>query len=194
MGSLYVWAAEAALEELVDAAQADTSNDSVAMTEIIRRFEPKAKQLASFVTKDYHLQQDVANGARWGVVMAVRAHTPNTPGVAAYIATTMRGEAYRAIGRNTDARAVVKPDDSPVWTSDACLVEKESVVNTNLGLLTQDLSTDQRGLVFKRYIMGDTMSDIADEARTSVSATSQRFKTVHKIVRRTAAAYSISVE
>jgi DNA-directed RNA polymerase specialized sigma24 family protein len=191
MGSLYLWAAEASLEELVQAAQADTSNDTVAMGEIVRRFEPKALSLASFVTKDYHLQQDVANAARLGVVTAVRAHTAGTPGVAAYVAMTMRGEAYRAIGRNTEKGATVNPVDSPVWISDRNHVVEESVVDSDLGLLAQDLSIEQRSLVFARYVIGDSLGDIATEAGTSVSAISQRFKTIHKSVGTTAMACSI---
>jgi DNA-directed RNA polymerase specialized sigma24 family protein len=182
MGSLYVWAADATLEDLVEAAKAKDGNDSVAMNEIVRRFEPKALNLASFLSKDYHLQQDIANAARYGVVMAVRAHTSGTPGVAAYIATTMRGEAYRAIDRNTEDHETVKPIDSPLWTSTRNVVEETTVVDTDLGLITQDLSVGQRSLVLKRYIIGDTVSDIATDAGTSVSAISQRFKTVHKIV------------
>jgi RNA polymerase sigma factor (sigma-70 family) len=182
MGSLYVWAADASLEELVEAAKAEDSNDSVAMNELVRRFEPKALSLASFLSKDYHLQQDIANAARYGVVMAVRAHTSGTPGVASYIATTMRGEAYRAIGRNTEDHETVKAIDSPVWTTSRNVVQDTTVVDTDLGLITEDLSVEQRSLVLKRYVIGNSVSDIAKDAGTSVSAISQRFKTVHKIV------------
>jgi DNA-directed RNA polymerase specialized sigma24 family protein len=184
VGSLYVSAAEAALEELVEAAKAEESDDSVAMNEIVRRFEPKALKLASFVSKDHHLRPDVANAARYGVVAAVRAHTAGTPGVAAYIAMTMRGEAYRALGRNSEDHETVMPIESPVWTRN--VVEDTTVLDTDLGLMTQDLSVGQRSLVLKRYVIGDSVSDIATDAGTSVSAISQRFKTVHKIVADTA--------
>jgi len=192
VGSLYVWAADAALEALVEAAKAQDSNDSIAMNEIVRRFEPKALKLASLLSMDYHLQQDIANAARYAVVMAVRAHKSGTPGVAAYIATTMRGAAYRAIDRNTAERETVKPTDSPVWTSTRNLVEDTTVVDTDLRLITQDLSVEQRGLVLKRYIIGASASDIAKDAGTSVSAISQRFKTLHKIVEETAVSYGLA--
>jgi DNA-directed RNA polymerase specialized sigma24 family protein len=193
MGSLSVWAADATLEELVAAAKDEGGNDSVAMNEIVRRFEPKALKLASFLSKDYHLQQYIANAARYGVVMAVRAHTSGTPGVAAYIATTMRGEAYRAIDRNTESHETVKPIESPVWTTTRNVVEDTTIVDTDLGLITQDLSVEQRSLVLKRYIIGESVSNIANDAGTSVSAVSQRFKTVHTIVEMTAARYEIAV-
>jgi RNA polymerase sigma factor (sigma-70 family) len=192
MGSLYFWAADASLEDLVDAAKADPSNSSIAMNEIVVRFDPLAKKLASLLTRDYHLQQDIANDARYGAVLAVRAHKPGTPGLAAYIKVTMRGEAHRAIGRNTEEHETVKADDSPVWTGTRNLVEEASVIDSDLGLITEDLSGDQRVLVLKRYIIGDSMSDIAHEAGTSVSATSQRFKTIHKIVAVTALSYGLA--
>lgn len=192
MGSLYVWAAEATLEELVEAAKAEDGSNGVAMNEIVRRFEPKALQLASFLTKDYHLQQDIANAARYGVVMAVRAHKSGTAGVAAYIAMTMRGEAYRAVGRNTEERETVKAAESPVWTGTRHILEETTVVDTDLGLMTQDLSVDQRNLVLQRYVIGDSVSDIAADAGTSVSAISQRFKTVHRTVAVAASRYGLA--
>jgi DNA-directed RNA polymerase specialized sigma24 family protein len=192
MGLLHAWAADATLEDLVEAAKAELPIDNVAMNEIVRRFEPKALALASFLTSDYHLQQDVANAARYGVVLAVRAHRSGTLGVAAYIATTMRGEAHRAIGRNTEPRETVKPGDSPVWTDSRNVIDESTLVDTDLGLITRDLTVEQRVLVLKRYIIGVSVSDIAMDAGTSVSAISQRFKTVHKIVSRAATSYGVA--
>jgi DNA-directed RNA polymerase specialized sigma24 family protein len=192
MGSLYMWAMDACLEDLVEAAKTEDGNDSVAMNEIVRRFDPKALSLASRLTMDLYLQQDIANAARYGVVSAVRAHTSGTPGVAAYIATTMRGEACRAIGRNTADGEKVKPSDSPVWTNTRDVVFASTVVDTDFGLMTRHLSDDQRRLVLKRYVIGDRVSDIAEDAGTSVSAISQRFKTVHKIVAASAATYGLA--
>ncbi|MCW2670305.1 MAG: polymerase sigma factor, sigma-70 family [Frankiales bacterium] len=179
MGSLYFQAAEASLEDLVAAAQADPNNDSIAMNEIVRRFEPKALSLASFITSDRHLQQDVANASRWGVVLAVRAHKSGTAGIAAYIATTMRGEAYRSIGRNVDERVTTVSSDAPVWADDDMAVEVTSVVESDLALLTAGLDDAQRALVFDRYVACDSVTEIATAHGTSVSAVSQRLKTIH---------------
>ena len=181
MGSFYDWSLEASTEELVAAAQADTSNNSVAMNEIVRRFDGRAVGLAAFVASDYHLRQDIANAARWGVVMAVRAHTPGTPGFASYVVRTMRGEAYRAVARNTAENEKAYADDAAVWQRQEA-PEALSVVDTDLDLLTVDLSIEQRELVRERYIEQAGVGEIAAVRGTSVSAVSQRFKTIHKIV------------
>jgi DNA-directed RNA polymerase specialized sigma24 family protein len=95
--------------------------------------------------------------------MAVRAHTPGTPGFASYVETTMRGAAHRAIGQNTAENETVVLDDSAVWTRESTIHEEVSVVNTSLGLLTKSLTNEQRHLVFLRHVEGYPVSEITTE-------------------------------
>jgi len=192
VGFSHFTATEESMDDLVEVAQADISNDSIAMGEIVRRFDGKALKIAKFATNDYHLGQDIANAARWGVVMAVRAHTPGKPGFASYVEQTMRGEAYRAFSRNTSKNEIVVADEAAIWTSEPTFREDASVVETNLAMLTQGLTTEQRRLVDVHYGQGYGVSEIAFDVGTSVSAVSQRFKTIHRIVGITAVELGIS--
>lgn len=192
MGSLYSWAQTASIDELIVAAKADAKNDSVSMNEIVWRFDGKAVNIARALTGDPHLLQDVANAARWGVVMAVRAHREGTPGFPSYAAMTMRGEANRSLGRNrADGKEIVLECDSAIWHGEAVLRETVSILETNLDLLMKGLSPDQRHLVLARYAEGYGVGEIATRLGTSASAVSQRFKTIHKVVSDSAMRYEI---
>ena len=190
MGSLHFWAQNASNDELIAAAQADPSNDSVAMNEMVRRFEGKAVKIASGLTGDVHARQDAANAARLGVMMAVRAHKQGTHGFPSYADLTMRGEAGRALGRASFGRnEIVVECEAPVWHKvPAATSQSVSLLESDLGLLLKDLTRDQRHLVLARYAEGYGVSEIASGLGTSVSAVSQRFNTIHKAVRERAVA------
>jgi len=175
---------DAPLTDLVVAAQADASSDSVAMNEIVRRFEVKASVIARALTPDIHLQQDVANAALYAVVMAVRAHDPAVHGFAAYVVRTMRGAALRAFARLSHAGEISTAADAEVWATQKA-PEVSSAVDGDLKILTADLSTEQRSLIFARYVEDVQIIDLARLAGTSKSALSHRFSTIHRTVRST---------
>lgn len=175
-------AQDAPLADLVAVAQTDPNSDSIAMNEILGRFELKAQRLARDLTADTHLQQDIANAARYAVVMAVRAHDLTIPGFASYVVRTMRGEAHRAFGRAICQDEVAVADDAEVWTSPTA-PQPSLVVECDLAMLTVNLSAEQRVLVFARYVEDAQLTEIAANTGTSVSALSHRFKTIHRVVR-----------
>jgi len=175
-------AQNAPLADLVAAAQADPNSDSIAMNEIVSRFELKAQRLARDRTTDLHLQRDIANAARYAVVMAVRAHNLTMPGFAAYVVRTMAGESRRAFGRAVCQDEVAVADDAELWIRPS-MPQPSSAIESDLGLLAAHLSDEQRVLVFARYVRDADLAQIATEAGTSVSAVSHRIKTIHRVIR-----------
>jgi DNA-directed RNA polymerase specialized sigma24 family protein len=176
------WAQDAPLADLVAAAQADPNSDSTVMNEIVSRFELKAQRLARDLTTDIHLQQDIANAARYAVVVAVRAHDLTVPGFTAYVVRTMRGEARRAFGNAICQDEVAVADDAELWTKPTT-PQPSLVVESDLALLAVNLSVEQRVLVFARYVEDAQLAQVAAEVGTSVSALSHRFKTIHQAIR-----------
>lgn len=183
MGSLHSWTRDASNDELIAVAQADPRNDSTAMNEMVRRFEGKALKIANGLTGDTHLRQDAANAARWGVVKAVRAHRRGVPGFPSYVELTMRGEASRACARAYDRGEIPIECDSTVWHVAAPVHDGISALESELALLLKGLSHEQRGLTWARYAHGYGTSELAAGLGISVSAVSQRFKTIHRLVR-----------
>ena len=182
MGFSISGAQNAPLADLVAAAQADPNSDSIAMNEIVSRFELKAQRLARDRTTDLHLQRDIANAARYAVVMAVRAHNLTMPGFAAYVVRTMAGESRRAFGRAVCQDEVAVADDAELWIRPS-MPQPSSAIESDLGLLAAHLSDEQRVLVFARYVRDADLAQIATEAGTSVSAVSHRIKTIHRVIR-----------
>jgi RNA polymerase sigma factor (sigma-70 family) len=177
-------ARSASLDELVAAAQAESDSNSIAMCEIVRRFEPATRRLARSLTPDTWVQDDIANAARYAVVMAVRAHDRSMPGFPSYVMRTMRGEASRAFGRAIREAEANTDRDAVVWDLERHRVYQPTVqAETDLALLTKDLSDEQRHLVFGRYVQDKQLADIAETAGGTVSAVSYRLKTIHRVVR-----------
>lgn len=85
----------AALETVLSAAAAEPEDDTLAMHEIVRRFEPLAKKIASRSTSCPHLRADLQNAGRIAVVRAVRRHDPIERGFPAFAEVYMRGAIYR---------------------------------------------------------------------------------------------------
>src|SRR6185437_16706214 len=84
------------LDDLIRAAQADPTDNSAAMAEILDRFAGMIAAAANSVTAEWNDRQDAAQGARLGLVKAVRKHTVGTAGFITYARRYMRSEAVRA--------------------------------------------------------------------------------------------------
>ncbi len=176
MGSFVYGASSAPLEVVLTAARSASSDDSEAMNELIQRYEPLVRKIASNLTADPHLQDDARNGARLGVVRAVRAHDGRAAGFISFMTFYMRGEARRAIERCRIQDLPVSPDMLPEPAQQAEAPADRTAV------IVAALSEPQRKLVVGRYVEDRTMRDLATEAGTSVAAVSQRLKTIHRIL------------
>jgi RNA polymerase sigma factor (sigma-70 family) len=174
------------LEDLISAAQADPTDDTAAMAEIISRFEGTVVATANSVASEWNVRQDAAQGARLGLVKAVRNHTPGTMGFLSYARRYMRSEAVRTLKAMAGARRI-SDDDVPVrnerphgrrqtWSASepkAFTIESASTI----------LDPTQRMIVWERYVEDRPVTDIARELDVSVPAVSQRLKTIHKTLR-----------
>lgn len=176
----------AELEDLIGAVQADRSNDSAAMSELLRRFESLALKIGRSLSSDCHTREDLANAARWGLVLAVRAHTPSTVGFAAYARRYMWGEARRRqrVPRLTEIPvdistlvAVGAAHESPDYTVDSPWGFGQVAV----AVLDQPAGRQQ--LLRERYVNDLTQQDMAVRRGISVSAVNQQLRVTFACIR-----------
>lgn len=180
MGVLYL-ATDESLDNLVAAAQAVATHDTAAMAAILTRFEGLAISITRSLTRDQDLQQDAAQGARLGLVQAVRAHKVGTPGFPAYAKRYMRGAALRTLMTMVGQETSVDPADYE-WLEkqprDAAADTTFEVIN-----LVAVLTPEQQVITKAHYIDDVTFGDIADRLGISKPAVSQRFATIHRVLR-----------
>lgn len=173
------------LDDLIRAAQADPADDSAAMAEILNRFAGLITGTANSVTTEWNARQDAAQGARLGLVKAVRKHTVGTAGFASYARRYMRTEAVRtclamapkAPPTNPDfpepnVRRVVRRQMPTTAEPKAFTIESISAL----------LSATQAQIFRDRYVDDLELSEIARDLGVSVPAVSQRLKTIHKLL------------
>ncbi len=179
------------LDQLVADAQAAQGDDTPAMNEIVRRFEPLAQKSARSLTNDLNLREDLANAARLALVTAVRKHNGQA-GFPAYAKRYMTGAALRELrfwidlGGAADA-TLTSLDAEMEAENESSTVEQALGVEDNLYLApwgagdlddaVQDLREEQRDLLVLRYIEDLELADIAEFSLTTVSAVSQRLAT-----------------
>lgn len=182
---VFVTPSELSLDELIRAAQADPGDNSAAMAEILTRFAGMIAATANSVTAEWNARQDAAQGARLGLVKAVRNHTVGTAGFITYARRYMRTEAVR-ISVAMTSRAPKPGPDLPersvrpgvrrqTWA------EPEPKAFT-IEAISALLDPTQAAILRDRYVQDREMSDIARDQGVSVPAISQRLKTIHKIL------------
>jgi RNA polymerase sigma factor (sigma-70 family) len=169
------------LDDLIATAQADPADDSVAMNEILRRFERLAQKICRSVSADPHVQQDVAQEARLGLVKAVRAHHGGTSGFPSYARRFMSGAALRFVTSLAMPEATCDPQDE-FWT-DPDVEAMQSSTAIEVIDLFRVLTPEQRRIAVARYVANEMVSDIANSLGISVSAVSQRLNTIHRALR-----------
>jgi RNA polymerase sigma factor (sigma-70 family) len=184
----------AGLDLLLRNAQASDLDDTFAMNEITRRFEPLADRLARRATKNPTLQEDLQNAARLALVRAVRRHDLDRAGFPAYAQFYMRG----AVNREHQRWLPSLPQEVQGLAPDPLSVEEGADVaqiveerlapwgDGDVATAMAGLSPTQRRIVAMRYIEDAPLERIAEVTGTSCSAVSQRIATVHRsIARRT---------
>jgi RNA polymerase sigma factor (sigma-70 family) len=178
------------LDDLIAAAQADPADNSAAMSEILSRFSCDIAFVANATVTEWNLRQDAAQGARLGLVKAVRNHTPGMSGFKTYARLYMRSEARRTVGTMT---AVEVSRDPAVFLEPTAperpgvFWRRELPVEEPVAFKIEDiigvLTPTQQSVVRDRYVHDRSMADIADDLGVSLPAISQRLKTIHKALR-----------
>lgn len=178
---------EQSIEEVVALAQRDTSDDSPAMNEIVRRFERKATVIAETLTDDIALRPDVSQAALIGLTPAVRRHQVGRAGFLTYAVKYMSGAARRELHRwRTPMTASLSVPE--VWQAACAVAAPVSCPGQRgwgYGRAAAALATlpeRQRYLLTDRYVEDKPLGDIAMACGTSVPAVSQRLATAHKAV------------
>lgn len=172
---------EPSLDDLIVTAQADPADDSVAMNEILRRFERLVQKICRSISADPHVLQDVAQEARLGLVKAVRAHRVGTFGFPSYARRYMRGAALRFVASLAKPEIAIDPQDE-FWSGlDVQATQAPTAIEIIdlFGVLT----LEQRHVALARYVANDLVSEIASGLGISVPAVSQRLGTIHRALR-----------
>ena len=174
------------LDDLIRAAQADPADTSAPMAEILDRFAGMIAATANSVTAEWNARQDAAQGARLGLVKAVRKHAVGRAGFISYARRYMRTEAVRAsiamTGNapkpNWDVPERIERSGARRATRTA--PEPKAFTIESICIL---LDPTQAAILSDRYLHDREMSDIARDRGVSVPAISQRLKTIHKILK-----------
>lgn len=192
MGISHFRRQHAPLEQLLAEAKSTDGDDSAAMNEIVRRFDPLARRISRRLTSSPPLREDIENAARLALVRAVRRHDPSAFGFPAYAKLFMRGAARREHERwlppkmvdGTRVDVVTKGDVSApsntVRTGCAPEADMHGWGDGRIAQVAALLPASQRELLRRRYIDDADLLQIAQETGTSVSAVSQRLGTVHR--------------
>jgi RNA polymerase sigma factor (sigma-70 family) len=172
---------------LIRKAQASDRDDTFAMSEIIRRFEPLADRLANRATTNGHLREDLRNAARLALVQAIRRHDGRL-GFPAYVERYMRGAVNREYQRWLPPKVAGEaPAAEPVSTvePDAAAIVIEHLAlwgDGELAKAIEGLTPSQQGIVILRYATDASLKQIATVTGTSSSAVSQRLSTIHRAI------------
>lgn len=197
MGFSHFECGRADLNGLVRDAQEADLDDTPAMNEIIRRFEPLTERVSRSLTDCPFLRDDLANAARLSLVKAVRGHDLAQPTFAGYAASYMRGAALRERKRwlpitleaGESAETSLEPEAMEAVMPEAVESAGDTVVamlapwgDGDIAAEIEKLNESQQHLMRLRYIEDAPLNLIADEVATSVPAVSQRLSTIHRKV------------
>lgn len=180
MGVLY-FSSDDPLDDVIAAAQADTADDTAAMAEILRRFEGAVVNIARSITADWSLQQDATQGARLGLVKAVRAHNLGTPGFPSYARRFMKGAALRMLASVSTEEVLLDPQD-PGW-EDQTPDDAPANMAFEVIDLVKTLTPEQQAVTVAYYVADRRLDDLAIDLGISKPAVSQRLSTIHRALR-----------
>lgn len=185
------------LTTLISTAQASELDNTPAMNEIIRRFEPLTRRLSYGLTTSFrHLQDDVANAARSALVRAVRRHDNARLGFAGYAKRFMSGAALRELKRwqpRTGAPVLLSVDDQAdepsVENFQDAVIDGIAPWGDGVVAATMAALSPEQGQIAKlRYVDDKPLDELAALTGTTPSAVSQRLGTIHRTVDRAFAA------
>jgi RNA polymerase sigma factor (sigma-70 family) len=180
VGVLY-FSSDDPLDDVIAAAQTETADDTAAMAEILRRFEGAVVNIAQSVTADRSLQQDAAQGARLGLVKAVRAHSLSTPGFPSYARRFMKGAALRMLASMSTNEALLDPRD--LGREDQTPDDAPANMAFEVIDLVKTLTPEQQAVTVAYYVADRRLHDLAIDLGISKPAVSQRLSTIHRALR-----------
>jgi RNA polymerase sigma factor (sigma-70 family) len=175
------------LRDLVVTAQADPSEASAAMNEIVRRFQDRAVYLATTLTARTSIHDDLVQVALMALVKAVRRHDPKRAGFTTYARRYMLGAGMRLLKIETQVECESMSEPTTLAAAEA-LVAPSPEPGTYIwgfgaaGRIVRELPERQMVLLTRRYLEDETLADIATETGTSIAAVSQRLATAHHAV------------
>lgn len=175
MGSLVFRLQHAALEDLLDMAQAANRDDSPAMNEIVRRFDPLVKRCVERRRMRHADAADAFVAAQLAIVRAVRNHCGGSRSFPAYVKWYIRGavsDAVKSMSRNLEEPSddvIPRPFDADGSSVDALSAEMQ--------LALCSLGENTRQVVWLRYGEGYSNLELAEQAGVTPSAMSQRLAT-----------------
>ena len=174
------------LSESIADAQSQSSDDSPAMNEIIRRFEGLTQRLSRSMTTSLDLREDLANAARVGLVRAVRRHDPCRHGFPAYAEKYMRGAVLREYKRwivpEVPATEIINEGSDTENLHDEVADRLAPWGGGRVASAIATLKPAQRQIAISRYVKDASVASIAQATGTSASAVSQRLGTIHRVV------------
>lgn len=174
-------ATDQSLDSQISAAQSTEIDDTAAVAVLLNRFEGLAMSIARSLTSNWSLQQDAAQGARLGLVKAVRSHTVGTPGFPSYAARYMRGEARRTLMATSARESFIDPSDYELLND--VTHDQSSVATFELIDLISVLRPEQQAITKAHYIGGAGLGDLAGALGVSKPAVCQRLATIHRTLR-----------
>lgn len=183
----------ASLADLITAAQADDSDDSPAMNEIVRQFTSRAWQIARAVCLRPADRENVVSAALLALTRAVRRHQADRGGFTTYAVTYMTGAARRESERlacpqetslaGPDLVLVAERQPRAVPRVASCQSEQAGWGEGRIGKIIASLPKPLQTLLTERYIHDLELRRIAHLHGSSVSAVSQRLGTAHRRIR-----------
>lgn len=177
---VFISATDPSLDSQISAAQSTEVDDTAAMAVLLSRFEGLAISIAHSLTSDWSLQQDAAQGARLGLVKAVRSHTVGTPGFPSYAARYMRGEARRTLMATSARESFIEPSDYELLN--VSHVQSSGTTFELIDLISV-LRPEQQAITKAHYIDGAGLGDLAGALGISKPAVCQRLATIHRALR-----------
>jgi len=195
MGHFCFRLADLELSEVIAEAKADQCNASLAMEEIVRRFDHLALKIAFGMSADPYLREELANSARLALVAAVRSHDITRAGFPTYAKKFMYGAALRAWKRSQSwgrggASIAITVTDFTDPLSEALLPRIEANDASSpwgdgpTATAVAALSISQQELLHYRYIEDSSLAKIGLRCGTTVSAVRQRLETAHRAIER----------
>jgi len=178
------------IDELVPLVQADPSDTSRPMNELISRFTDRAKKIAVNVCRNYGDRDDVMNAALLVIVSAVRTYRPDSTktGFSAYGAVSMlhaaRRESQILAAQRTIANAIgaVEKTEAKRLEEDAEVVEREALPFGWLTDAVVHLPKAERD-VLNLTEVGYKGREIAIALGVQAPAVSKRLASAHRMIR-----------
>lgn len=185
----YFRLSELSLDELIPLAQADCSNNSRPMNEVVRRFTARSQAIATRVCHHKFDRIDVANVALAAVPGATRIYRPSSgkPYVG-YIMIAMlndaRRESIRLAGQRIMPNAIdaVERARAKYLTFDADVVEREALPFGWLAPFVEQLPSAEREVILLSD-RGYKGTEIAGLRGVQAPAISKRLSSAYKLIR-----------